>query len=339
MIDAFIHALPNTLGGNAFLAGIIAVSIYLLMKGADLLVEAAVEVARDLGMPKLIIGATIVSLGTTTPECAVSVLAAIRGNGGLAIGNGIGSLICDLALILGLAMILTSIPINRRIVMRQSFIVLGSALLFTLMAYASPAQVITRWMGLILVALLVLYLYASFRWARRERSPILHPEKGYAEEHAEAFQHPRPLWQAFLLLLTGLLILIGASHVLIPGVSLAAFRLGIAEAVIAATLVAFGTSLPELMTAISSVRKGHPELVLGNVLGADALNILFVIGFSALATPLKVDPIFYRFQAPVMIGLLLLFQAFFWTSGERFRRWQGVIFVICYVIFIIYQFV
>jgi cation:H+ antiporter len=335
MFEQWIHQLPNALPGNLGLAALIAVSMFLLVKGADVLVEGAVELARDFGIPKLIIGATIVSLGTTTPEAAVSVLAAIQGNPGLAIGNGVGSLICDLALILGMAMILAKIPIRERMVNRQSRIVFAAAALFCVFAYLVPGQLIQRWMGFVLVGCLVYYIYNSLAWARRNAgSPDLAEAPGVGEIQDREIPK-RAVWLSVLLMLGGLAVLILSSDVLIPCVELAAFRIGIPDAVIAATLVAFGTSLPELMTAISSIRKGHPELVLGNVLGADALNILFVIGVSASAAPLRIEPAFSHFQGPVMMGLLVLFQGFLLTTKGHFRRWQGVVLVAAYALFIL----
>jgi cation:H+ antiporter len=333
MIEHWIEQLPNTWPGNLALAGLIGVAILLLLKSADVLVEGAVELARDLGMPKMIIGATIVSLGTTTPEAAVSVLAALRGQPGLAIGNGVGSLICDLTLILGVSMMLARIPIHRAMLNRQSRIVFAAAMLFCLFAYVFPGRQIHRWMGLVLVGCLAYYMWSTLAWARRHAgSPDLAEVVGEVDQIVIP---ARPVWISVLLMLGGLAVLLFSSHLLIPCVQLAAQRAGIPEAVIAATLVAFGTSLPELMTAVSSIRKGHPELVLGNVLGADALNILFVIGVSATAAPLAIEREFSHFQGPVMVGSLILFQGYILTTRGHFRPWQGAIFVAIYALFIL----
>ncbi len=326
MIEELVQHIPNTLGGNLSLAIVIGLAFYFLCKGADRLVDSAVDVARDLHIPKLIIGGTIVSLGTTSPETAVSVMAALKGNPALALGNGVGSVICDQCLILGIAMSISILPMDKRILYRQSLIVLAAALLLCAFAWLSPSKTITRPMGFILVAGLAVYLYVSYLWAKQSRQMDL--------SQVETAEPPRPLWQAFLWMILGLAVLVVASQVLVPSVTLAALRLGIPDAVIAATLVAFGTSLPEFMTMIASVRKGHPEIVLGNVLGADGLNVLWVIGLSAAAAPLEVDPIFYRLQAPTMIFVLLLFQFYLITTRDHFRRWQGMLLVACYVFFV-----
>lgn len=325
------QSIANTLAGNLVLGVLIAIAFAMLIQGADYLVESAVEIARDLGIPKIIIGATIVSLGTTAPEACVSVMAAMRGEPGLAIGNGVGSLICDLALILGGTMMFARLPINRFILNRQAWVVLGSAVLFAIFAYGAPDRTIGRTMGLILLTGLAGYMALSYRWAK-----LTHDRTATAQVPA----HPvRPLWLSLIWMAFGLGLLVVGSDLLIPAVTIAAERMHIPSAVIAATIVAMGTSLPELMTAITSIRKGHPEITLGNVIGADVLNILFVIGASATATPLKVEPVFYWIQAPFMLGLLVLFRIYIWTTHGHFRRWQGALFVMLYVLFVAVQYI
>lgn len=338
MVERLIYeSIPNTVLGNAGLLLVIVLSFVVLIKGADWLVEGAVEIAHRLGLPKIIIGATIVSLGTTSPEAAVSVMAALQGEPGLAIGNGVGSIICDLALILGLSMALSRIPMVKELLSKQAWVVFAAVVVLVGFAWTSPDQTIDRWMGFVMVGGLVVYLYISYRWARQMKG--VYAEAAYAGVEEVAQKPPPPIWQSLLWLILGLGLLLGASHALIPSVTLAAKRVGVPEAVIAATLVALGTSLPELMTAISSIRKGCPEITLGNVMGADALNVLFVIGVSASAVPLRVEPVFYRIQAPVMLGLLVMFRLFIWTTTDHFRRWQGVLLLIGYMLFVGLQYI
>ncbi len=335
MIEQFIQeTFANTSGWNALLAVVIGAMLFTLSLGADKLVEGAVDAARDLGLPKIIIGATIVSLGTTSPEVAVSVMAAFQGKPGLAIGNGVGSVICNVSLILGLAIVLSRIPIHRRYVGIQSSIMLGTALLLMAFAWGSPTKTITRPMGIVMVLLLAVYLYGTYVLARRTSGQS---ESASVVEAVEEIPDVT-LAQNFVKIIGGLAVLILSSKALIPSVSLAAVRIGIPEAVIAATLVAFGTSLPELMTAISAVRKGHPELTLGNILGANALNVLFVIGLSAIAVPLKVEPVFYHIQGPMMTFMLALFLIYSLTTRGAFRRWQGVSLLALYVFFVVVQY-
>jgi cation:H+ antiporter len=201
------------------------------------------------------------------------------------------------------------------------------------MAVLSPTQTITRPMGYVLVTGLALYLYTSYRWARADR------ELNEQLEEVVEETPDKPLWFSLVSLVIGLIVLVLGSELMVPSASLIAGRLGVPEAVIAATVVAFGTSLPELMTAIASIRKGQPDIILGNVLGADALNILFVVGASASAAPLKVGPVFYQIQAPVMILVVILFQVYIFTTKKHFRRWQGLVLLACYVAFVVLQYI
>ncbi len=342
MIENFIqNNIPDGSTGLICLLAMIMGLLFILCRSADRVVESAVEIAREMGIPTLIVGATIVSLGTTSPEAAVSVMAALKGNGGLAIGNGIGSVICDLALILGLSITVSKIAYEPRILKIQSRIILASALVFLVLAWMAPGQVIARWMGILLVLGLGGYLYFSYRLAcsmSQNKTSDITPREDTGETGKQVGDPRNSNWKPLGWMIFALTFLILASDLLIPCVDEFAGRIGIPEAVIAATLVAFGTSTPELMTAISAIRKGHPELTLGNIMGADALNILFVIGVSATATPLAVAPVFYRIQAPMMIGMLLLFQVYLLLNKNEFRRWQGVLLVLGYIAFIISQY-
>ncbi len=326
-MDALLEPLP--LWGLFF---VMAVFLFTLSKGADILVTEAVTLSLRWGVPTIVIGATIVSLGTTLPEMAVSVMAAVQGDPGLALGNAVGSIICDTGLILGLAALLRPIPLDKRIVNRQGYVQLGAGLLLVLLCvpWASPAAAFSaggrlpQWGGLLLVALLVLYIWKSIAWARRGAPMEM------AEAHADAARIP---W-VVVKLAAGIAIVIGSSKVLIPAAQLTAARLGVPEAIIGATLVAFGTSLPELTTAITATRRGHGALALGNVIGADILNVFFVAGMAAAVTPggLQADPRFFRLLFPAMLFLLLVFRASVWISMTELRRWSGALLVAAYLL-------
>jgi len=332
---------------------ITAVSMAVLVKGADFLVEGASGLAYRFGMPKVIVGATIVALGTTSPECAVSVMAAWAGEPGLALGNAVGSIIADTGLIFGIGCLLAFLPADRFVLSRQGWVqfsvaVLLAVLCFGAFALQGDAAELGRSVGILLLALLVGYLILSVRWSRK------HP-------HGEPFQEPAAVGGAphaaeaersiFLLLglvMLGLAIVIVGSHVLIESVSELARQWRVPEVVIAGTLVAFGTSLPELVVGITSIRKGHPELLVGNVIGADILNVLFVVGASAAAAPLPIlDPaarvpaIFLLVHLPTMLAVLLMFRLFIFRAVRkgRFNRWMGWPLVITYVAYLVIQYV
>ena len=305
-----------------------------LCKGADLMVDGAVALARRTGLPRIVIGATIISLGTTAPEMFVSVLAAWTGNPGLALGNGVGSIICDTGLIFGLVCLLSRVPVRRYILNRTGWWQVGAATLLVLLClgawWLNPASpTLGRGVGLLLLVLLLVYLYMSYRWARR--SGLL------AEDLDDEKQWG--LGRALGGTLLGLLGVILGSRFLVPTAAEGALRLGVPQDVIAATLVAFGTSLPELMTAISAMRKGQPQIMVGNVVGADVLNCLFVIGAAALARPLAVPVNFFTFHFPAMLLILYSFRVFIAINRDGwFKRWQGGWILGIYLVYLALQY-
>jgi cation:H+ antiporter len=318
---------------------IIVVCIALLSKGADWMIDGVVDLAQRTGLPKIVIGATVVSLGTTLPEAFVSVMAAYMGNPGLALGNGVGSIIADTGLIFGLTAILIAVPVNRYILNRTGWVQVGAATLLVLLALLAfvtapegSEPVLQRWVGFFFLGLLVLYMYVTYLWARRGGEAAgIEEEVGHEELMAT--------WMAWLMVVGGLLLVIIGARILVPAASEIAVRLGVPEDVIAATMVAFGTSLPELMTAIASVRKGHPEIIVGNIVGADVLNVLFVIGAAAAATPLEVPQNFYTFHFPAMLIILYSFRVFITMNRHGvFYRWQGIWLLSVYAIYVVLQY-
>ncbi len=311
---------------------ILVVALALVAKGADWLVDGAVGIAERLRIPKTIIGATVVSLGTTTPEAAVSVMAAFKGLPDLALGNAVGSIICDTALIFGLCCLLTRLPMDRFVLNRHGWVQFGSGLLLVLLCIpfrdAVGNAVLPRLAGGFLVLLLIAYLYMSYVWGRQHSAAD-------AAQDVEAHEHRGGLALQSILMVVGLAMVLFGSHALIQSVSILCERIGVPPAIIAATLVAFGTSTPELVTALTCVKKGQTDLLVGNVIGADVLNVLFVAGLSACAAPLVVEPLFYRLHFPVMMGALLLFRISIATSKERFARWPGAILLTGYVAYLI----
>ncbi len=319
---------------------IMAGSVALLVFGADKLVGAAAKLAATLGLSKVIIGATVVSLGTTSPEAAVSVNAAFSGNGGLALGNGVGSIICDTALIFGLCCCLVRLPKDRFVLNRHGWLQFGAGLLLAgvlLVLWAISGDinnvVIPRVIGFAFLALLVLYMYLSVRWSRQHQEII--PDEARAAPQRDNGPSKMAVAIDLALIVFGLLLVVGGSELLVGSAKVICARYGVPEEVMAVTVVAFGTSLPELVTAIASIIKGHSELLVGNIIGADILNILFVIGASASAVPLEVAPKFYWLLIPVMLVVLgMLRVAIFW-KGSTFRRWHGAVLLAMYAIFLI----
>lgn len=316
---------------------VIIVCIVLLSKGADWMIDGVVQLARRTGLPRIVIGATIISLGTTTPEAVVSVMAAWMGNPGLALGNGVGSIIADTGLIFGLTCVLTAVPVNRFILNRTGWVQVGSATLLVIISLVAlsinPVEpILNRWVGLFLLALLAGYMYMAYLWARQGGSMAM---EGEEEDNSEMFG----LGKCWFMLLGGLFLVVLGARILVPSASEIAFRLGVPDDIIACTMVAFGTSLPELMTALSSVKKGHSEIMVGNVVGADVLNCLFVIGAAAAARPLAIPSNFFVFHFPTMLIILYSFRVFIFMGRDgQFRRWQGVWLLGVYLVYVILQY-
>jgi cation:H+ antiporter len=329
-MDIMVHHFLTTLPTIAVLI-IIAFTLFTLSKGADILVDEAVSLSVHWGVPKLIIGATIVSLGTTLPEATVSVLAAINGNPDLALGNAVGSIIADTGLIIGIAAIIGVLPVDKNTIDRQGRIQYLAGILLTVVSLPFFSNVrggvIHQWMGWVFLALLAAYIYYSIKWSRTMSSP---EEESFEEDE-------RPIYVQLMKLAMGVALVILSSKILIPAVEITAIRAGIPQSVIAATLVAFGTSLPELMTAITAVRKGHGELAIGNIIGADVLNVLFVVGSAAAVTKegLRVPLDFYKLQFPAMMIILTTFRLFAKNKKDTITTNEGIFLTSLYVLYIV----
>lgn len=328
-MEAIIHSYLNSFP-TLVLVAIVAATLYTLGKGADILVDEAVSLSVHWGVPKMIIGATIVSLGTTLPEASVSVLAAINGNPDLALGNAIGSIIVDTGLIIGLAALFGKLPVDELIIKRQGRIQFLAGLLLAIVCLpffsGTGEGNISQIVGFIFLALLVTYIYISIKWA-----------KGSNTDNSEIHEEKSPLWLQVVKMIIGVALIIFSSKVLIPSVEITAVRVGIPQSIIAATLVAFGTSLPELVTALTAVKKGHGELAVGNIVGADILNVLFVIGSAASVTVagLNVPVNFYKLQIPAMLIILTAFRLFSTTKERQITKKEGSFLLIIYLVYLV----
>ena len=329
-MDIAVHHFLTSLPTIAILT-VVAFTLFTLSKGADILVDEAVSLSIHWGVPKLIIGATIVSLGTTLPEATVSVLAAINGNPDLALGNAVGSIIADTGLIIGIAAIIGVLPVDKTTIERQGKIQFASGILLVVVSLPFFSKIegglIHQWIGWVFLLLLAAYIYISIRWSK-----TLASDGGdiYKEEE-------RPVYLQLIKLAFGVALVILSSKVLIPAVEITAIRAGIPQSVIAATLVAFGTSLPELITAVTAVRKGHGELAVGNIIGADVLNVLFVVGSAAAVTSegLRVPPDFYKLQFPAMMIILTAFRLFAKNKKDTITTKEGIFLAGIYAIYIV----
>jgi len=319
------------------LIGILLAALLALGKGANILVDQAVKLSVRLRAPPMLIGATVVSLGTTLPEAAVSVLAAVQGDPELALGNAVGSIICDTGLILGVGALIRPLPLDRRMIHSQGLIQVGSAALLVVLSLPHSSLgtlgrdggALPQWAGLFFLFLLAGYIWWTLRFAGAVVG-------GEAVEDAVAGEHGGKVWPALGKLFFGIAIVVLSSKAVIPSAQIVASRAGVPPGVIAASLVALGTSLPELVTVITSVLKGRGDLAVGNVMGADILNVLFVAGLSAAVTPggLDAQPVFFFKLFPFMLFILLVFRLAASLSRGHLGRLSGGVLVGLYMVFL-----
>ena len=314
------------------LVATIVVAIVMLAKGAEWLVANAVALSVRWGVPRTVVGATVVSLGTTMPEAAVSVLAAVQGQSGMALGNAVGSIICDTGLILGIACLIAPLRFDPGVVNRQGWVqfTCGFLLVVACLPWTVPITAFTaggslpQIGGWLFLGLLTLYMAWSVRLARQAAA---------GEEPAVDVLHVGLAGVVFSLVAAVAIVVI-TSSVLITAAAELAHRVSVPPSIIAATLVAFGTSLPELTVVVTATLKGHGELAIGNVIGADILNVLFVAGAAAAVTPdgLAAHSSFFFIQFPAMLFILTVFRLGIWTARDgTLRRPLGFVLLGTYV--------
>ncbi len=314
----------------SFIAAVIA-GLALLIWSADKFVEGAAAMARLLGVSIMIIGITIVGFGTSAPEIVVSIIAVIEDTPDIAIGNALGSNIANIGLILGITAILVPIPVASRLFKTEYPLLLLATAVMAWSLYDLTLDLVD---GIAMFGLLLFSLYWLIRQHRK------HPAEYAREEHeSEELVHEMKMPAALGWLALGLVILVGSSKLLVWGASGIATALGVSELIIGLTVVALGTSLPELAASIASLKKGNPDLAIGNVIGSNLFNSLAVIGLPALFTTFSVNPSARSRDLIVVIGLtlmLLLMSRFPGALPRLLTRTKGIFLFISFVIYQLY---
>jgi len=306
------------------LAAIVA-GLVVLVWSADRFVDGAAATARHLGLPPLLIGMVVIGFGTSAPELMVSALAAVQGNPGLALGNAYGSNITNIALIVGLVALISPLTVHSQVV-RQELPVLGGVTLISL--WCLHDGVISRFDAVLLLALLFGFLGYSIWRSRRSEGDALQ-----ADVEADAAGESMSLKSGVVWTLVGLLMLIVSSRFLVWGAVTIAEAFGVSDLVIGLTVVAIGTSLPELASSISAVRKNEHDLVIGNVVGSNLFNTLAVVGLAGMIHPIDVDPDVLVRDWPVMAALTLVLLVFgIGIKGQgRINRLEGAVLLASFV--------
>lgn len=291
---------------------LLAVGFIMLLKGADWFVEGSAGIAKKMGIPQLVIGLTIVAMGTSAPEAAVSINASLKGNAGIAIGNVVGSNILNILIILGISSVLATIAIQKSTFCYEiPFMIFVTVVLIAL---GMTGEYVTRMEGVILWVLFIVYLLYLFRLAK----------KGTQEEETE----DRPIWKLLIYMVTGGVLVVWGSDVTVDSATAIAQVIGLSERFIGLTIVALGTSLPELITSVVAARKGNADIAIGNIVGSNIFNILFVIGTASIIAPVMYQSVFLVDGIIAVAAGVLLWVSVAKTKSLR-KPW-GIVMLLCY---------
>lgn len=293
---------------------VLVVSFFALIKGADIFVEGASSLAKKLGVPSIIIGLTVVAMGTSAPEAAVSISAATTGNNGIALGNVIGSNIFNLLVVLGVCMVITKLPTQKETLTRDfpwNIIATAAVILFIVLFGDNQ---ITRLEGVALLVLFVSYMvYIIYKTLKNRET---------SGEDIEEIS----LVKSLIFLVGGLALVVVGGDLVVDSATAIAKSWGASDKLVGLTIVAMGTSLPELVTSIVAAKKGESEMAIGNVIGSNLFNLLFILGMTSAIMPvaasLLVDSIFLL----AVTAMMFVFSA----TGSRLQKYEGVIALLCY---------
>lgn len=292
----------------------------MLVKGADWFVDGAAGIAEKFGIPQLVVGLTIVAMGTSAPEAAVSINAALKGNAAITIGNVVGSNILNILIILGITSVIVAVAVAKSTIKIEIPYMLLITLLLLGLGYTGGT--ITFGEGIILWAAFLVYLGYLFRMAKKDKADV--------EEKTEE----QPIWKLLLFAVGGLVLVVWGSDVTVDAATAIAKAMGMSERFIGLTIVALGTSLPELFTSVSAAIKGKADIAIGNIVGSNIFNILFVVGTTALITPVVFEPTFLIDTAIAILAGILLWLCVF--KDKKLNRAGGIVMLVSYAVYFVY---
>ena len=296
----------------------------LLIKGADFFVDGASGIADKFGIPQIIIGLTIVALGTSAPEAAVSITAAFNQNTGVAIGNVIGSNILNILIILGVTSCIIPLTVQKNTLRYEiPFVIFITVLLVVMGGLLGELGLIA---GIILLAAFAVFFVYLIRTSKN----------GGGEEESEEPKKKKPVWLLILMTLLGLVGIVLGSNFTVDGATVIAKTFGMSDRLIGLTIVALGTSLPELVTSIVAGKKGNSDIAVGNVVGSNIFNILFVLGLTAVICPIPYEPKFIIDGIIAIAAAILLLLCIIFDKEKKIRRWGGITMLVCYAGYFVY---
>ncbi len=324
----------------------------LLVKGADWFVDGAAGLAKKLHVPQLVIGLTVVAFGTSAPELATSVTSAIEGNIGFAIGNVLGSNITNILLILGLSACFCALPAQKNLLVLDLPLLLLSTVAVLLFGYFDDT--IGRLEGGILLFANIAYIVFLVVWEikRRPKEGTMsalndhdvvvekaeEPKSGFAAWYEKMMEHT---WFLCVATVVGLGLVIGGATLAVSGAETIAYAIGLTERVVGLTVVAVGTSLPELITCVMAAKKGETDIAVGDIIGSNLSNIMRVVGICALVSPLPFSSNGVSFLMDGVIALAAtgILALFAYLPGHKVKRWQGVAMLVCFIAYYVYLFI
>lgn len=298
---------------------LLIVGFVMLVKGADWFVEGVAGIAEKFGIPQLVIGLTIVAMGTSAPEAAVSITSAIKGNAGITIGNIVGSNILNILIILGLTAVITNVAVQKSTIRYEIPFMLIITLV--LLVQGMTGNEISLVEGIILWVLFLVYMVYLFRMAKNQKEDVSNEKS-------------QPVWKLLLMGIVGAVLVVWGADVTVNAASAIARMFGMSDRLIGLTIVALGTSLPELVTSVTAARKGKADIAIGNIVGSNIFNILFVVGTTAIVTPVI-------FEANFVIDTLVAFAAgvILWLGvfkNKELRRPAGIVMLLAYAGYFVY---
>ncbi|SDL14068.1 calcium/sodium antiporter [Lacicoccus qingdaonensis] len=314
----------------------LVVGFVLLIKGADWFVDSASTIAKKLSISPIIIGLTIIAFGTSAPEAVVSIIAALEGNGDMVAGNVVGSNIINITLVLGLTVVVAPIVVEKEVANRDIIFALGASVLMLLLISerwfgAEGGSVISRLDGVIILGGLLFYMFYIFKKAKRAKSITMDDAaKADSTEEGQKFGWARLI----VVLIIGLVGIVLGGELVVSSATEIAVALGMSQALVGLTIIALGTSLPELVTSVMAAFKGETEMAMGNLIGSNIFNILLVTGLASSIMPLDVTGVIV-FDIILMI-LITVMLFIFARTGYRLRRTEGIVLVAIYLVYFVY---
>lgn len=311
----------------------LVIGFLLLVKGADYFVEGASSIAKKLRIPTFVIGLTIVAFGTSAPELAVSISAALKGSNDIAIGNVVGSNIFNTLVVLGASAAITPIAVEKGMIKKDYPLSIFAAILLGVLSldmllFKAPAMSLGRVDGIILLIAFAFFMYTTVKAGLKERETL-------SSEQEEALSNMHmPMWKSILILVVGLAGIVIGGDMSVEGAKEIARIFGLSEALIGLTIVAFGTSLPELVTSVIAAKKGESDIAVGNVIGSNIFNIFFILGTSATILPMNVSST-YLYDIGMLIGVMVITYIPI-AKTRRVGRPMGIAMVLAYMAYTVY---